>query len=97
MSFDQPDSIMRGLNEALAVANGKDVGAKTHHVEVRAIDIAAIRMQTGLSQDQFALSIGVAKDTLLNWERGRRRPRGPARTLLTMIEKTPSLVADLLP
>ncbi len=28
------DSIMQGLNEAVAFAQGKDVGAKVHHVDV---------------------------------------------------------------
>jgi putative transcriptional regulator len=71
------DSIMKGLNEALLFAQGKDVGAKVHHVEVPTVDVAAIRARTGLSQGDFARSIGVAKGTLLNWEHGRRRPTGP--------------------
>jgi putative transcriptional regulator len=33
---------------------------------------------------------------LLNWEHGRRRPTGPAQVLLAMIDKKPSLVAELL-
>jgi putative transcriptional regulator len=90
------NSIMKGLNEALAFAKGKDVGAKVHQVEVGAVDVAAIRARTGLSQGAFARSIGVAKGTLLNWEHGRRRPTGPAQILLAMIEKKPSLVSELL-
>lgn len=90
------DSIMQGLNEALAFAKGKDVGAKVHQVEVQTVDVAAIRARTGLSQGAFARSIGVAKGTLLNWEHGRRRPTGPAQVLLAIIEKKPSLVSELL-
>jgi len=90
------DSIMQGLNEALAFAQGKDVGAKVHHVDVPPVDVAAIRARTGLSQSAFAQSIGVAKGTLLNWEHGRRRPTGPAQVLLAMIDKKPSLVTELL-
>lgn len=90
------DSIMKGLNEALEFAKGKDVGATIHHVEVPSVDVAAIRARTGLSQGAFAQSIGVAKGTLLNWEHGRRRPTGPAQVLLAMIDKKPSLVAELL-
>ena len=90
------DSIMKGLNEALLFAQGKDVGAKVHHVEVPTVDVAAIRARTGLSQGDFARSIGVAKGTLLNWEHGRRRPTGPAQVLLAMIDKKPFLVAELL-
>jgi len=90
------DSIMQGLNEALAFAKGKDIGANVHQVEIRTVDVAAIRARTGLSQGAFARSIGVAKGTLLNWEHGRRRPTGPAQVLLAMIEKKPSLVSELL-
>jgi putative transcriptional regulator len=91
-----PDSIMQGLNEALAFAQGKEIGAKVHHVEVPTVDVAGIRARTGLSQSAFARSIGVAKGTLLNWEHGRRRPTGPAQVLLAMIEKNPLLVTEIL-
>lgn len=90
------DSIMQGLNEALDHAQGKDIGARAHTVHVPAIDVAAIRASTGLSQGAFARSIGVAKGTLLNWEHGRRRPTGPAQVLLAIIAKKPSLVGELL-
>jgi putative transcriptional regulator len=90
------ENLMKGLNEALAFARGEKTGAVVHHVEVPAVDVAAIRASTGLSQGAFARSIGVAKGTLLNWEQGRRRPTGPAQVLLAMIAKKPSLVRELL-
>ena len=90
------DSVMTGLGEALAHVDGKDVGAIRHDVVVPDVDVAAIRAQTGLSQDAFARSIGVAKGTLLNWEQGRRHPTGPAQVLLALIEKRPGIVQDLL-
>jgi len=90
------ESIRQGLVEALAFADGQKTGARVHHVAVPAVDVAAIRASTGLSQTAFARSIGVAKGTLLNWEHGRRRPTGPAQVLLAMIAKQPSLVSELL-
>lgn len=90
------DSIMQGLNEALDHAKGKESGARVHKLAVPAVDVAAIRASTGLSQGAFARSIGVAKGTLLNWEHGRRHPTGPAQVLLAMIAKKPSLVSELL-
>ena len=89
-------SIRQGLNEALAFAESRETRARVHQVEVPAVDVAAIRASTGLSQGAFARSIGVAKGTLLNWEHGRRRPTGPAQVLLAMIAKKPSLVSELL-
>ena len=90
------ESIRQGLNEAIDFAHGKQTGARFHQVEVPQVDVAAIRASTGLSQAQFARSIGVAKGTLLNWEHGRRHPTGPAQVLLAMIAKRPSLVGELL-
>lgn len=90
------DSIKQGLTEAIDFAEGKKSGARVHKVEVPDVDITAIRARTGLSQAEFARSIGVAKGTLLNWEHGRRRPTGPAQVLLAMIAKKPSLVRDML-
>jgi putative transcriptional regulator len=90
------DSLIEGLNEAIAFAEGKDTGAVVHKIAVPAIDVAKIRAQTGLSQSAFAKSIGVAKGTLLNWEHGRRSPTGPAQVLLAMIARMPSVVVELL-
>lgn len=90
------ESIRQGLTEALEFAQGKETGAVVHQVAVPAVDVAAIRASTGLSQGAFARSIGVAKGTLLNWEHGRRRPTGPAQVLLAMLAKKPSLVSELL-
>lgn len=42
------DSIMQGLNEAVAFARGKVVGADVHQLEVPAVDVAAIKAPTGL-------------------------------------------------
>jgi putative transcriptional regulator len=93
---DAYDRIKEGLNEALAFAQGQKGGAVVHQIEVPSVDVAAIRATTGLSQSQFAQSIGVAKGTLLNWEHGRRQPTGPAQVLLAMIARKPSLVRELL-
>jgi putative transcriptional regulator len=90
------DSLMEGLNEALAFSRGEKTGAVVHEIEVPDIDVAKVRASTGLSQGAFAKSIGVAKGTLLNWEHGRRRPTGPAQVLLAMIARRPSLVKELL-
>ena len=86
----------KGLEEALAFADGDVSAAKVHEVSVDDVDVAEVRQRTGLSQAEFARSIGVAKGTLLNWEHGRRHPTGPAQVLLALIAKKPSVVQDLL-
>ena len=91
------DSIMRGLQEVEAYLQGARDGYVVHEVEVPdAPDVKAIRARTGLSQAEFARSIGVKKATLLNWEQDRRVPDGPARVLLALIAKEPGIVQRVL-
>jgi putative transcriptional regulator len=61
-----------------------------------AIDVQAIRKRTGLSQPDFAKSIGVSVATLRNWEQRHRTPTGPARVLLRLIERNPRIVEEML-
>lgn len=97
MSGEAFKRIERGLLEAIAFAQGKDTGAVVHHIEVPDTpDVKAIRARTGLSQAEFARSIGVKKATLLNWEQDRRMPEGPARVLLALIAKEPGIVQRVL-
>jgi putative transcriptional regulator len=90
------NSIRKGLTQALDHARGEGNGATVHEVRVPAPDVAAIRAKTGLSQSAFAKSIGVALGTLQGWEQGRRRPDGPARVLLALIDRRPGIVQDEL-
>ena len=90
------DSIMRGLTEMEAYLQGDTTGAIVHHINVPTPDVKAIRASTGLSQADFARSIGVKKATLLNWEQERRTPDGPARVLLALIAKEPGIVGRVL-
>lgn len=88
--------IEQGLKEVEAYLKGNTSGAITHHIEIPTPDVRAIRASTGLSQADFARSIGVSKGTLVNWEQARRRPEGPARVLLALIAKDPTIVQRML-
>ena len=92
------DTVMAGLQEALAHARGEEVpGLVVHTPRVTAdLDVADIRRRTGASQARFAQSIGIAVSTLRTWEQGRRRPEGPARVLLALLDRNPRVVQELL-
>lgn len=90
------ESIAQGLKEAINHAEGNNPGVQVHEVQIPDVNVGAIRARTGLSQAEFARSIGVAKGTLLNWEQGRRQPSGPAHVLLALIDRKPSVVRELL-
>lgn len=50
-------------------------------------EIRALREREKLSQPVFALYLNVSKNLVSDWERGVKRPGGPALRLLTLIEK----------
>jgi putative transcriptional regulator len=56
---------------------------------------AEARAIVGLSQQEFALLLGVSARTLQDWEQGRREPTGAARTLLKVAVKHPELLRAL--
>jgi putative transcriptional regulator len=49
--------------------------------------IRALRKREHLSQPVFARYLNVSKNLVSDWERGVKRPGGPALRLLTVIEK----------
>ena len=53
------------------------------------VDVAALRERLRMSQAQFAMRFGFPVATLRHWERGDRKPRGPALTLLHVIDHNP--------
>ena len=53
------------------------------------IDVRAIRRATGTTQAEFAAAYHFSVRTVQEWERGAKRPSGPARTLLRAIKADP--------
>jgi len=51
-------------------------------------DIKAIRESERVSQPVFARYLNVSKNLVSDWERGAKRPGGPALRLLTVIRKS---------
>jgi len=58
--------------------------------------VRALRAKLGLTQAQFARRFGFTLDTVQQYEQGRRRPSGPASTLLRVIEADPEAVIRAL-
>ncbi len=88
------DSIKRGLREAIAHQKGKAKGVKVHKPED--IDVQALRKRIGLTQEEFAAKFGISLGTLRHWERGDRKPHGPALVLLRVIKKNDRAVLRAL-
>lgn len=88
------EGILSGLHEAIAHAKGQTNDLTIH--ELPDLDVAAVRAKTKLSQGDFARAFGVAVGTLQGWEQKRRKPEGPARALLTLIDHDPISVVNTL-
>ena len=59
-------------------------------------DVKALRRKLGMSQGKFAASFGFSLDAVRSREQGRRRPEGPTRILLKVIEHDPDAVRRAL-
>ncbi len=90
------ERIAASLREAAEWAAGNDDSARFSKVEVPTVDIRDLRKRLGLSQAAFAAKFGFQPATVRNWEQGRTRPDGPARTLLAVIARHPDAVEDAL-
>ncbi|MGH8582742.1 MAG: helix-turn-helix domain-containing protein [Gammaproteobacteria bacterium] len=80
-------ALLESVQEMDVIAKGKSKPARAFRYPDP--EVKAIREHTGLSQSRFARLIGVSTYTLENWEQGRRRPTGPARALLKIVESDP--------
>jgi putative transcriptional regulator len=90
------DELLESMAEALAHAQGKRTGARSHRIAIKPDDIQKARKRLGLSQDQFAEAFGVSASTLRKWEQGQRSPTGAAKTLLKIIAREPKAVVRAL-
>ncbi len=88
------ESIKQGLSEAIEYAKGKSTKAIIHNFE--AIDVKKIRANMRMSQSEFASAFGISLGTLRHWERGDRKPQGPALVLLNIVAKKPKAVLEAL-
>jgi putative transcriptional regulator len=59
-------------------------------------DIVALRRFVGMTQEQFAVALGISVHTLRNWEQGRRTPEGPALALLRIAARHPRVLRENL-
>ena len=89
------DKILGSIREARAILRGESAGQLVVHVPPE-FDVKALRRKLGMSQSRFAASFGFGLAAVQSWEQGRRRPEGPARILLKVIEHEPEAVKRAL-
>ncbi len=79
------DEVLEGVREI------KAGGGRRTRVEPRS-PIVRARLKSGLTQARFAALLGVSKRTLEQWEQGRRKPSGAAKTLIRVAELYPGVL-----
>ncbi|MDQ2070156.1 NadS family protein [Natronospira bacteriovora] len=82
--------LTESIRQAGEIRRRKGAVAREHRFDP--VDVAAVRRQLKLTQDEFAALIGVPVGTLRNWEQNRRQPRGPALALLHAVRNDPEHV-----
>lgn len=88
------DELVESVAEAGKIREGLSKPSRVF--SYRPLDVKRIRNRLHVSQSQFSLMIGVSKSTLQNWEQGRRKPDGPAKALLRVVDKRPEAVLEAL-
>jgi putative transcriptional regulator len=103
-------SLSKAAREALAATDWRRVDAMTDEDIARQIasnpdaapdmapeiDVRAIRHAAGMTQAQFAETYEFSIRTVQEWERGAKKPSGPARTLLRAIKADPEAIRKAL-
>lgn len=67
--------------------------AATHQIALP--DVVQARQKVGVSQSAFAELLGVSRRTLQEWEQGRRKPSGAARSLIQIAIRHPEVLQEL--
>ncbi len=85
--------ILEGIKEVKRFKKG-EIDLKTWHLNEPS-PAKTIRKKLKLSQSAFASLMGVSPRTIQDWEQGRRRPQGPAKSLLRIAEQHPEIFIEI--
>ncbi len=101
MSLSEKELLKRDVNrnigeELLQAVRDIKAGRVGRVSTVEVSPLASARLKLGLSQSEFAKMLGVSLRTLQEWEQGRRKPSGAAKSLITIAIKKPELIKELL-
>ena len=90
-----PSEILKFQSDLLDSVKQMRRGQAAHVTKVKLSEAAEARARVGLSQQAFAILLGVSPRTLQDWEQGRREPTGAAKTLLRVAVTHPEVLRAL--
>jgi putative transcriptional regulator len=85
--------ILNGIKEIKRLKKG-EIKLKVHTLNEPS-PTKTIRKRLNLSQTTFAGLMGVSPRTIQDWEQGRRKPQGPAKSLLRIAEQHPEIFIEI--
>ncbi|EGY29663.1 putative transcriptional regulator [Candidatus Regiella insecticola 5.15] len=83
------NELIESAKEAVEISKGHQIAARITTYELP--DVKSIRDNTGLTQKQFALAVGVSPSLLEAWEQHNRVPKGSSLKVLRLLERDPSI------
>ncbi|MCH8127054.1 helix-turn-helix domain-containing protein [candidate division KSB1 bacterium] len=90
------DRLVESTKQAIEISEGKVKEFRSFTFELPE-DIKTIRNdKLQMSQEKFAAMLGVSIRTLQEWEQGRRKPSGAAKSLLKIASFAPEVVLKAL-
>jgi putative transcriptional regulator len=87
-----PSELEKFQNDLLESVKQMRRGQVARVTKVKVPEAAEARARVGLSQQAFAILLGVSPRTLQDWEQGRREPTGAAKTLLRVAVEHPEVL-----
>lgn len=90
-----PSEMQKFQSDLLESVKQMRRGKAARVTKVKLPTAAEARARMGLSQQAFALLLGVSARTLQDWEQGRREPTGAAKTLLRVAVAHPEVLRAL--
>jgi putative transcriptional regulator len=93
--FKMPSEIKKFQDDLLESVKQMRRGQAARVTKVKVPETAEARARIGLSQQAFAILLGVSARTLQDWEQGRREPTGAAKTLLRVAVSHPEVLRAL--
>jgi putative transcriptional regulator len=86
--------LMKGLDDVESYLSGEAEGFRVH--VPGQVDVKKIRTHLHMTQSKFSNTFGFSLDAVKHWEGGRRMPDPSARAYLTIIDKAPEVVINIL-
>lgn len=93
-SLDLKRDLFEAAEEAVAISKGEKLAVASRIVEV--MEAKKVREKLKLNRVEFSHLLGISERTLENWEQGRVKPSGAARSLLRVAAHSPSVVLEAL-